>query len=159
MFPDVCPGYHTCRDVLALLRLGHCFIGQISEQGVIQGQTGRDKGMDNLLALVAVKESPDFADVSDMVLVAGRLREHVYVGTMIRYMSNTAPKCLTTEAGAINDSTTFTPSRAIFDNCCRDPISSTPVLPSFSFRKLLRIQVRMSWQHVSSLPMVSSTLV
>ena len=56
-------------------------------------------------------------------------------------MSNTAPKSLTVVAGAINDSPTVTTGRAIFDNCCRDPISSTSVLPSFSFRKLLRIQV------------------
>ena len=34
--------------------------------------------MDNFLARVAVEESPDFANVSDMV--AGRLRERVYVG-------------------------------------------------------------------------------
>ena len=98
--------------------------------------------MDNLLARVAVKESPDFANVSDMV--ASRLSERVYVGTMVMCMSNTALKSLTVVAGAINDSPTVTPGRAIFDNCCRDPISSTSVLPSFSFRKLLRFQVRMS---------------
>ena len=43
-------------------------------------------------------------------------------------MSKTPSKSLAAVAGAINDSPTVTPDRAIFDNCCRVPISSTSVL-------------------------------
>ena len=48
---------------------------QTREQGVVHVQARRNKGMDNLLTRVAVKDSRDFANVSDMV--AGRLRECV----------------------------------------------------------------------------------
>ena len=45
-------------------RAGHC--------------SSPNEGMDNFLTRIAVEESSDFAIVSDMV--AGRLRERVYVG-------------------------------------------------------------------------------
>ena len=87
MVPDTCTDHHTCHNVL---NLGHCVIRQRSDQGVVQVRARRNEGMDNLLARVAVKESPDFVNVSDMV--AGRLRERVYVRTMVMCISNTTPK-------------------------------------------------------------------
>ena len=69
--------------------------------------------MDNLLARVAVKESPDFANVSDMV--AGRLKERVCMVDHGHVHAKPAPKSLTAVAGAINDSPTLTPGMAILE--------------------------------------------
>ena len=123
---------------------------------IVQVQVRRNECMGNHLARVAVKECPGFANISDMV--ADRLTERVYMENHGHvHVSNTAPKSPIAVAGAINDSPTVRPGMAILDNCCRDPISNTSVLPSFSFRKLPRIQVQMSWQHSSSLSMAPST--
>ena len=64
---DACTGDRTCRDVLALLQLGDRVTGQTSEQSVVKVQARRNEGMDNFLARIAVEESPDFSNVSDMV--------------------------------------------------------------------------------------------
>ena len=76
MIPDACTSDHTCRNVLALQKLGHRVTRQTSEQGIVQVQSSCNEGMDNFLTRIAVEESSDFANVSDMV--AGRLRERVY---------------------------------------------------------------------------------
>ena len=51
--------------------------------------------MDNFLARIAVEESPDFANVSDMV--AGRLRARVYVGdhghVCVKYCTQVHDRC------------------------------------------------------------------
>ena len=78
MIPDACTSEHTCRNVLALLKLGHRVTRQTSEHGIVQVQASCNEGMDNFLTRIAVEESSDFVKVSDMV--AGRLRERVYVG-------------------------------------------------------------------------------
>ena len=67
--------------------------------------------MDYLLARVAVKESPDFANVFDMV--ASRLRHRIGMGDHRHVrVSKTVRKPLTAVAGAINDSPTLTPGMA-----------------------------------------------
>ena len=122
-----------CRDVLAPLKLGHCVIRQPSEQGVVQVR--RNKCMDNLLAGFAVKESPGFANVSDMV--AGRLTERIYVGdhghVHVKHCTQVPDRCRRCDQRRANSHTRNGDLRY---NCCRDRISSTSVLPSFSFRKL-----------------------
>ena len=50
----------------------YCILCSTDSQCVVQVQAIRNEGMDNFLAQIAVEESPDFANVSDMV--AGRLR-------------------------------------------------------------------------------------
>ena len=156
MIHTTCPGDHSCRDVLALLKLGHRGTRQTSKQGRVHVQARCNEGMDNFLARGAVEESLDLFNVADMV--AGRLRQRVYAGVMVMCVSKTAPKTLTAVIGTINDSPKVQPGRAIFDICCRDPIRSTTVLSSFSFRTFIRIRVRMSLQQLSSISMSPSTL-
>ena len=86
----------------------------------------RNKGMDNLLARVAVEESPD---LPIFLMAAGRLRERVGWRNKVTSVSNTPPNSLiAVVVGAINDSPAVALGCAMFDNCCRDPISSTSVL-------------------------------
>ena len=129
-------------NVLNLLQFDDCIFGYSSEQGIVEVQPRCHKGEDNPFTRVSVQKPPDSATILNVV--PRRLRYSIHMGDHGLLVSNTARRSLTDVTGAMRESTTITPDSEVFFSCCREPISSTSVLPSFSLRKLHLIQVQVS---------------